>query len=317
METAEAETAAAGEAVAVIEEQTVLGSREVPAEAAERRCAADVAGGWGVGIGWRAPIDRSIAALDGVGFVEVVAEHIDPGAPPRALLELAGRGVPVLAHAVGLSLGGAEPLDRTRVAHVAAVAEALGSPLVSDHVAFTRAGGLDSGHLLPVPRTRAGLAVLVDNVRAAQAELPVPLALENIATLFAWPDDELSEAQFLSELVERSGCRLLLDVANLHAHARNFGLDALALLDRLPLHALAYVHIAGGIERDGLYHDTHAHPVPAPVLELLAAVCQRVHPPGVLLERDDRYPPDAELAAELTAIAAVVAGSGAPAGAGR
>ncbi|MCT2585467.1 DUF692 domain-containing protein [Actinophytocola gossypii] len=231
------------------------------------------------------------------GLVEVLAENVRPGALPESLRVLRGRGVPVVAHAVSLSLGGAEALDHTRVAHLAAVAEAVDAPLVSEHVAFTGAGGLDSGHLLPVPRTRAALDVLVSNVRAAQRELPVPLALENIAALLDWPDGELTEGRFLAELVERTDCHLLVDVANLHANAVNIGTDPARFLDEIPLERLAYVHVAGGVNHDGLYHDTHAHAVHPEVLDLLAELCARVPPPGVLLERDDDHPPDAELAA--------------------
>jgi hypothetical protein len=72
------------------------------------------------------------------------------------------------------------------------------------------------------------------------------------------------------------------------------------------LERLAYVHLAGGVEHGGRYHDTHAHPLPREPLELLAALCERTRPPGVLLERDDHFPPDAELAAELDAIAGVL-----------
>jgi uncharacterized protein len=115
---------------------------------------------------------------------------------------------------------------------------------------------------------------------------------------------ELDEAAFLTELLDRTGALLLLDVANLHANARNHGGDPLAFLDALPLERIAYVHVAGGVERDGLYHDTHAHPTPDAVLDLVAELCSRRDPPGVLLERDDDYPPEPELTAELDAIAA-------------
>jgi uncharacterized protein (UPF0276 family) len=178
--------------------------------------------------------------------------------------------------------------------------------LASDHVCFVRAGGLDSGHLMPVPRTREALDVLVDNVKTVQAALNVPFALENIAALLEWPDAEMTEAQFLSELTDRTGCLLLVDVANLYANARNLGQDPVALLDELPLERLAYVHIAGGVEHHGVYHDTHAHPVLPEVLDLLGELVSRTDPPGVLLERDDDYPTDAELAAELAAIRAVL-----------
>jgi uncharacterized protein (UPF0276 family) len=139
-----------------------------------------------------------------------------------------------------------------------------------------------------------------------QANLNVPFALENIAALLQWPDAELTEAQFLGELTERTGCLLLVDVANLYANARNLGHDPAELLDELPLERLAYVHIAGGEEHHGVYHDTHAHAVLPEVLDLLAELVARTDPPGVLLERDDDYPTDAELAAELAAIRATL-----------
>jgi uncharacterized protein (UPF0276 family) len=262
----------------------------------------------GVGIGWRPDIDLTVERLPGVDFVEVVAENVDAARLPESLRIIRQRGTPVLPHAVSLSLGGAEPLDGARVDHLAALADALDAPVVSDHVCFVRAGGLDSGHLMPVPRTRDALDVLVANVRAAQAGLGVPLALENIAALLEWPDAELSEAEFLTELVERTDCLLLLDVANLYANARNLGHDPARLLDKLPLERLAYVHVAGGATHDGVYHDTHAHPVPGEVLDLLAELCARTTPPGVLLERDENFPTDAELAAELDAIRRVLAG---------
>ncbi|MFG1950752.1 DUF692 domain-containing protein [Micromonospora sp. NPDC048830] len=259
----------------------------------------------GVGIGWRPEIAGFVADLPGLWFVEVVAETLAPHAPlPDALAELTARGVAVVPHGVKLSLGGAEPVDPARVAHLARVAELVGAPLVSEHIAFVRAGGVEAGHLLPLPRTREAVAAVVANVRRAQAELPVPLALEPIAALFDWPDDELTEADFITEILDATGATLLLDVANVHANARNRGGDPLALLDRLPLDRLAYAHVAGGVEQGGFYHDTHTDPVPPAVLDLVAELCARHPSPALLLERDGHWPPAPELRAELDAIAA-------------
>jgi uncharacterized protein len=262
--------------------------------------------GLGIGIGWRAEIDLTVARLPGVDFVEFVAENVAPDRAPATLLALRARGVPVVPHGVSLSLGGAARPDQARLSRLAALAETFSSPLVSEHVAFCRAGGMEAGHLLPVPRTRAALDVLIENVTIAQAALPVPLAVENIAALVCWPEDEMTEGAFLTELVERTGVLLLVDVANLYTAQVNFGADPVRALDALPLDRVAYVHVAGGTLRDGLWHDTHAHPVPGAILDVLAALAERARPPGVLLERDDAYPADSELAAELAAIRAVV-----------
>lgn len=267
----------------------------------------------GTGIGWRPEIAAEIAELPGVDWVEVVAENVCPGHLPDALGELRERGTTVIPHGVSLGLGGADRPDPGRLAALAERAEALGAPLVTEHIAFVRAGGpltasprMEAGHLLPVPRTHDALDVLCENVRIAQDALPVPLALENIAALINWPGEEMTEGQFLAELVERTGVRLLIDVANLHTNHINRGEDPATALDELPVEALAYVHVAGGVERDGVWHDSHAHPVTQPVLDVLAELCARVTPPGVLLERDDDFPEGGELAGELDAIRTVL-----------
>ncbi|WSW02186.1 DUF692 domain-containing protein [Streptomyces sp. NBC_01006] len=262
----------------------------------------------GVGIGWRPEIADAVERLPGLDWVEVVAENICPGHLPASLLRLRERGVRVVPHGVSLGLGGAERPDAAKLAALGERAVALGAPLVTEHIAFVRTASpaLEAGHLLPVQRTRDALDVLCENVRIAQDALPVPLALENIAALVSWPGEELTEGQFLTELVERTGVRLLIDVANLHTNRVNRGEDPFAVLDAIPLEALAYVHVAGGVERDGVWHDTHAHPVPAVVLDILAELRKRVAPPGVLLERDDDFPAEAELAGELAVIRGVV-----------
>jgi uncharacterized protein (UPF0276 family) len=177
---------------------------------------------------------------------------------------------------------------------------------VTEHLAFVRGGGIETGHLLPLPRTWEVLDLVVENVRRARAALPVPLGLENIASLVEWPEAELSEADFLCEVLERADVRLLLDVENVYANARNHGDDPRNFLDRIPLERIAYVHVAGGAESRGLYHDTHTYPVPPAVIDLLEEVCARAAVPGVMLERDGSFPPEAELNAELDALAAAM-----------
>lgn len=153
--------------------------------------------------------------------------------------------------------------------------------------------------------------------RRPGGELDVPLALEPIAALFDWPDDEFDEAEFLHRLHDRTGAPLLLDVANTYVNARNRGRDPRAdvdaLLAGLPPGAVAYCHVAGhAADATGLLHDTHTDPVPDAVLALLThTVAQLPVPPPVMLERDGRYPPAAELRAELDAVAAA-AGHAAP-----
>ncbi|GAA2628908.1 DUF692 domain-containing protein [Streptomyces vastus] len=273
----------------------------------------------GTGIGWRPEIAEAVERMPGIDWVEAVAENVCPGHIPDSLRRLRDRGVTVIPHGVSLGLGGAERPDEDRLTALAERAEALAAPLVTEHIAFVRAGGLltasprlEAGHLLPVPRTRDALDVLCENIRVAQASLPVPLAVENIAALFSWPGEEMTEGQFLYELVDRTGVRLLIDVANLHTNHVNRGEDPAKALDELPVEAIAYVHVAGGFERDGVWHDSHAHAVPPAVLDILADLASRVRPPGVLLERDENFPEPAELERELAAIRGTVEKAKAP-----
>ncbi|WP_203834524.1 DUF692 domain-containing protein [Winogradskya humida] len=258
---------------------------------------------YGVGIGWRPEIAGYVEQLPGLRFVEVVAESVHD-VLPVGLEALLARGVTVVPHGIRLSLGGAEPVDPARVEHLSAAAALLGAPLVSEHIAFVRAGGVEAGHLLPIPRTRESVDAVVANVKRTQAALDVPLALEPIAALFDWPDDDLDEGAFLTEILTRTDALLLLDVANVYANALNRGTDPLALFSQIPLERIAYCHVAGGALHDGVYHDTHTAAVPREVLDLVASLCSLHRPPALMLERDGDYPPAAELTAELDAIAA-------------
>jgi uncharacterized protein len=261
----------------------------------------------GLGIGWRPELALAIDRRPDLGFIEVIAENFfGRCAIPRPISNLQERGIAVVPHGISLSLGGAEPINERSLSQLAFLAERLNAPFVSEHIAFVRAGGIESGHLLPVSRTRVGLEVLIQNVRRAKQVLPVPLVLENIAALFQWPDHEIDETDFITELLECTDTMLLLDISNLFANAWNDNFNALDFIERLPLSRLAYVHVAGGMESARLYHDTHAHPLTDSILGLLSELSLRTKIPAVLLERDDNFPVENELYEELDRIASVL-----------
>src|SRR4051812_44475997 len=117
----------------------------------------------GLGIGWRPELALFIERRAGLCFVGIVAEHFGAEQPiPQAIQNLQARRMRVIVHALSLSLGGAEKVDGARVDALARLAERVDAPLVSEHIAFVRAGGVESGHLLPIPRTREALDVLVE-----------------------------------------------------------------------------------------------------------------------------------------------------------
>lgn len=255
-----------------------------------------------LGMGWRPELALAIERRGDLGFVEIVAENFQARSLPRSLMSLKRKGLDVIPHSVSLSLGGADRPDKRRIDRLNELGDRLDSPFVSDHICFVRSGGLESGHLLPVARTELSLKILVDNVQEAQQRLKRPLVLENIAYLCDWRHCQMSEGEYISRLVLQTGCTLLLDVANLHANAINHHFDAIRFLRELPLNHIEYVHVAGGMSHAGVYHDTHAHAVPAGVLSLLHEVSRLTALPRVMLERDDLFPDETCLYKELDAI---------------
>ena len=273
----------------------------------------ELASGWpgalGLGLLWRprlAPLVADEATGDTIGFVEVIAESVGRPLPPK-LDTLRRQGMTVVPHGVSLGLGGAHRPEPARLTRLASTVEACGAPLVSEHIAFVRAGGVEAGHLLSLPRTHDALDVLVENVREAVAALPARLALEPIATLVDWPGAEMTEVEFLSELLERVDVDLVLDVANMHVNAANRrragvggpDADPCSLIEGLPLHRVAYVHAAGGRVIDDRHHDTHTDPLWPEVETLVEELWSRHEIGGLLLERDGHFPADDELRDEL------------------
>lgn len=257
----------------------------------------------GIGVGWRPEISLAIEQYDSLGFIEITAENIYPyDSIPVEIRRLQQRGIKIIPHGVTLSLGSAEHVNLEKVKKFGNLAEQLKAPLISEHIAYVHAGGIDVGHLLPLPRTQETIDIVVENVRRAKQVLKVPLALENIATILDWPDQEMDEATFITEILNHTDTYLLLDVSNLYANSFNHGYDPLDFLNNIPLHRLAYVHISGGVLSNGLYRDTHSTTVSKNSLDVLEELCTYVDPPGILLERDENYPTKDELHAELKSI---------------
>lgn len=263
----------------------------------------------GAGISFRQPWLREVLARPApLACLEVIAEHYQD-APREKLEELrALRGVaPVLPHSLGLSFGAGVPLDPERLRAAAALAERVEAPWFTGHLAFCEAGGRGIGHLAPVPRTREAAAAAVRNVRQWQSAAGMPLLLENITYDVCLPG-ELTEPQLLAEIVERADCGLLLDLHNLHTNALNHGFDPLAFLEALPLERVAQVHLGGGHDEEGYRVDSHDSPTPPEVWELLEWLAPRAPLRAAIVERDSRLPPFAEMLAEVTRAAAILAG---------
>ncbi len=159
-------------------------------------------------------------------FVEVVAEACFASPAARREASAIARIWPVVPHGVKLSLGSASGIDMERARRLGALCRELSAPVVSEHVAFVRGGGREIGHLTALPYTLEAARAVARNVAAARRALPdIPLLLENAACTLRFPGDALGEGDFYAEVVDRTGCDLLLDVGNVYANAVNAGVD--------------------------------------------------------------------------------------------
>lgn len=258
-----------------------------------------------IGVGYRRELAGWIDSRPpGVECLEITAEHFFAG--PRARLAELRQRYRLFVHGLGLSLGTPGPLDTERLRCFAEVAEACDAAWVSEHVAFTRAGDTDLGHLNPVRPTRAMAAVIVDHAREVADRCGRPVLLENITSHLQIPG-ELAETDFLNLICSQADCGLLLDVTNLYINGRNHGFDPLKWLEAIDVSRIRQLHIVGYSERDARLTDDHAQPVQPELLELAAAVIARAPVEAVILERDLDFPEPGGLAVEIAKLSRMYA----------
>ncbi len=256
----------------------------------------------GVGFGFRAPYLSSLFLhREEVDFLEIVADHyFDPVPEKQRELELLADHFPLIPHGLSLSLGSAEGLDKNYTRQLVSLIHRLKPPWWSEHLAFTRAGGVEIGHLTPLPYTWEAVEAVCKNIREVRSQVEAPLLLENITYTFRLPGAEMTESQFLSEILEHTDCGLLLDVTNLYINSVNHGFEVADFLNAIPLERVVQLHFVGGEWEQGQLIDTHSQPTPDAVWEVMRDVLRRAPVKGVILERDENLPPFPDILAELT-----------------
>lgn len=245
------------------------------------------------GIGLRQPhYARILEERPALGFVEVHSENFfHDGGAALGVLERARALYPLSLHGVGLALASADGGDAPHLERLAALVDRMEPALVSEHLCWGRADGRHFNDLLPFPYTGEALALMASRVSAVQDRLKRPLLIENLSAYVQFRDSEMSEADFLAELVCLTGCGLLLDLNNLYVNACNAGGDPFDALERLPMHAVGEIHVAGHDVTEYGRIDTHGSPVCDDVWALLRAVRARGVQAPVLVEWDTDLPP--------------------------
>lgn len=237
-----------------------------------------------------------LGSIPDLGFFEVHAEnYMVAGGPFHHFLGLIREQYPLSLHGVGLSIGGEGPLDTGHLQRLAELIERYQPQSFSEHLAWSSHGPVFLNDLLPLAYDTPTLTRVCAHIDQVQNTLKRPMLLENPATYLAFRDSTLDEADFISEVIRRSGCGLLLDVNNVYVSCVNHQRDPLAYLDALPLHAVGEIHLAGFAEDcdnlgDRLLIDDHGAPVDQAVWRLYRQVLARIGPVPTLIERDNQVP---------------------------
>lgn len=247
-----------------------------------------------------APQPASGGDGSGVDWFEIISENfMAVGGRPMANLMAVRECYPMAMHGVSLSIGGLDPLDRDYLLSLKDLAERIEPAVISDHLCWTGAHGINLHDLLPLPLTEETLDHVAARVREVQDVLGRRIALENASTYVTFTADCLTEWDFLAELTRRADCDLLLDVNNIYVSAFNHGFDAEAYLAGIPAERVKQIHLAGHENNGDHIVDTHDAPVADAVWELYRKAVCRFGAVPTMIERDADIPPFADLVAEL------------------
>jgi len=261
----------------------------------------------GYGLGLRPNYyDEILATRPPIDWFEIISEnYMIPGGRPLAMLERIRADYPIVMHGVSMSLASTDPLNLGYLKELKALAERIEPAWVSDHLAWTGVHGINLHDLLPIPYTREALDHVVDRICRVQDVLNRRLVVENASTYVSFTDSEMTEWDFVAEMAERADCLLLLDVNNVFVASFNHGFDPERFIDAVPASRVAQFHMAGHTDSGTHRIDTHDQPVCEEVWTLYARARRRFGDVSTMIERDDNFPPLADLLAELQRMRAI------------
>lgn len=254
----------------------------------------------GIGLGLRVPhYDHILEKRPTTDWFEIIAENfmVEGSRASRVLEEIMAQ-YQVVVHGVGLYPGNAQGLNWDHLRKLKALIQRTRTPWFADHLCWGSVDGTHTHDLLPMPYTKEAVKRISENLRVAQDFLEIPIAVENISSYAEFKDNEMTEWEFLNEVVLAADVGVLLDVNNIYVSSVNHGFDPLAYIDAVPAERVAQMHIAGHSRYERFIIDTHDHAVIDPVWALYERAVQRCGPVATLLEWDARIPSFDEVWAE-------------------
>jgi uncharacterized protein (UPF0276 family) len=247
---------------------------------------------YGVGIGLRIPHYRHIFEKKPVvDWFEIISENfmIDGGRPLKVLDQILDQ-YRVVQHGVSMYFGSAEPLNREHLRRLKTLVKRTKTPWLTDHLCWGSVDGKYSHDLLPMPYTFEAARKTAQNIRQVRDFLEIPVAVENVSSYAEYHVSEMTEWEFLNEVVEQADCGILLDVNNIYVSSQNHSFNPFDYVNSVDPERVAQIHIAGHSKFEKYILDTHDHPVLDPVWDIYARAIERAGPTATLLEWDDHIP---------------------------
>ena len=247
---------------------------------------------YGVGIGLRVPhYDHILSKKPVVDWFEIISENymVDGGRPLKILDQILDQ-YRVVQHGVSMYFGSAQPLNRDHLKRIKELTKRTKTPWLSDHLCWGSVDGRYTHDLLPLPYTFEAIRTTAERVRMVQDYLEIPVAVENVSSYAEYHESQMTEWEFLNEVVHAADCGILLDVNNIYVSSQNHNFDPMEYVNNIPSERVAQIHIAGHSKFEKYTLDTHDHPVLDPVWRLYARAIERCGPTATLLEWDDNIP---------------------------
>lgn len=255
----------------------------------------------GFGLGLRTNYyEEILSTKPAVDWFEILSEnYLVPGGKPLYYLDKIRALYPMVMHGVSLSLGSTDPLDMDYLRQLKELAHRVEPAWISDHLCWTGVQGVNAHDLLPIPYTHEAVRHIVSRVQQIQEYLKRPILIENVSSYLTYKESELTEWDFILEIVQQSGCCILLDVNNVYVSSVNHQFNPLDFIHTMPANRVAQIHLAGHSDHGNYIIDTHDAPVVQAVWDLYEATIAHLGPVSTMIERDDNMPPFAELLKEI------------------
>jgi len=246
----------------------------------------------GAGIGLRTEHYQTILEnRPGTPWFEVLTDnYMGAGGLPLHNLEKICEHYPVSFHGVGLSLGSIDPVNKPYLHQLKQLAERFKPVQISDHLAWVSMNNHYAHELLPFPYTGEALQVIGDKINQIQDYLGCSLLVENPSTYLAFNCSEMTEPEFIHELIDKTDCDLLMDINNVFVSAKNHGFSAHDYIRQIPGHKVKEIHLAGYEDRQTYLYDTHGHTVRDAVWDLYKEALLQFGEIPTLIEWDTDIP---------------------------